>query len=316
MHYTRLLAGVLAAFLFVSGICDKSNPVDVDKPEPKPSFGAFTVSLYPPNDGSPGYAALLGVVNDGPTPSGTIWEQTAAASNCRLLVPRKPFCSEPCGSGAECVEDDSCQPYPSKIYIGKVTINGIKTAEGAMSFIMDTTRWIYQPDGSLAYPPFNEGDNVTLSAAGSSTTSAFSMSVKCISPLEVAKDSIVLQSGKPVTVRWTPAASLNNSVIYIMVDISHHGGTKGKIEYQGPDNGSVTIPAELIDKLKALGYFGFPKIDITRKAVARDSLTSVELAIESSITKEVYIPGLISCNVDGDCPEGYECVNARCQPKY
>ena len=313
MYHTKLIAGAFIAFFMIGGTCDKPNPVDTETPAPKPSFGTFLVSLNPPNELSQGYTTIAGKVNDGPTPSTTVWEEMAAADNCRLLTPRIPFCDPPCGGSAACVEDDSCQSYPSPIYIGKVVMNGIKTSDGTMSFTMDTMKWNYLTAGGLAYPPFNEGDIVTMSAAGSSTSEAFSLSVKGINPLEVPDDSIVLENGKPITIRWTPAGSAASSIISIMVDISHHGGTKGKIQCECPDNGSVTIPATLIDKLKALGYFGFPKIEIARRAVTRDSTASVELVIESSITKEVYIPGLISCNQNEDCPEGQTCVNARCQ---
>jgi hypothetical protein len=313
IFHAKLLTVAAGVLFLLLGTCDKPNPVNTEKSDPKPSFGTFLVSLYPPNELSQGYTTLAGRVNDGPTPSNTIWNKTAESGNCQLLTPRKPLCDPPCDENAECVEDDSCQPYPSQIYVGKVTVNGIKTGDGAMSFTMDTMKWNYLTADRLAYPPFDEGDIVTLSAAGSSTSEAFSLSVKGINPLEVPNDSIVLENGKPVTVRWTPSGSASNSVISIMVDVSHHGGTRGKIECECPDNGSVTIPAALIDKLKALGYFGFPKIEIARRAVARDSTTGVELVIESSVAEEVYIPGLISCNQNEDCPEGQTCVNARCQ---
>jgi hypothetical protein len=253
-------------------------------------------------------------VNDGPTPSPIIWEEKASAGGCKLLVPRVPSCPEPCGGGAACVEDDSCQPYPSAIAVGTVTVQGLKTKEGATSFSMDPVGGNYQPTGVLfEYPPFSEGAAVTVTAPGNSTSPAISLTGKGISPLKVSDDSIWLETGKPVTLRWTPPAITGNTVIFVRVDISHHGGTAGVIESECPDNGSLTIPASLVDALKALGYFGFPKIEISRKAVAKDAATNVELVIESKITKYVYIPGLISCNGDEDCPGGQTCENFRCK---
>lgn len=92
-----------------------------------------------------------------------------------------------------------------------------------------------------------------------------------------------------------------------MIDISHHGGTKGKIECEGPDNGSMEIAANLVTQLKALGVSGFPKIDVFRKAVGKDDSVKVEVVLESKVTKSLHIPGLISCSDDSECPDGQTC---------
>jgi hypothetical protein len=309
----KLLIGAIGVFFLLAGICDKQNPVDENPPDSKPSFGAFQISLVPPEGTMPGMTSLSGRVNDGPTPSTIIWEEQASSGYCKLLTPRVPFCSEPCLAGVACVEDDSCQPYPSALTAGTVTVNGAITKDGATSFTMDPINGTYQPVGIvLSYPPFSEGAAVTITAAGA-TAPAINLTGKGIVPLEILNDSIVLEDNKPVTVQWTPPTIAGISTISIMVDISHHGGTKGKIEVECPDNGSVIIPATLIDQLKALGYFGFPKMEITRRAVTRDTGSNVELVIESKVTKYLHIPGLISCDEDDDCPEGQTCEYFRCK---
>ena len=180
-------------------------------------------------------------------------------------------------------------------------MKGIKTKDGTSTFTMDPVGGNYQPIGIvLDYPPCAEGETVTVSAPGGTSSKAISVSGRGISQLVVLNDSIVLEDGKSITVQWTPpATNAANTRIFIMMDISHHGGTKGKIEVECADNGSVTIPGTLIDQLKALGYFGFPKMEVTRRAVARDTATNVELVFESKVVKYLQIPGLISCN--GDC---------------
>ena len=308
--HAQLLTGAIGVLILFLGTCEKSNPVDNNDPEPKPSFGTFLISLVAPEGTSSGYATVFGRVNDGPTPIGIIWNEKAAIGNCRLLTPEAPDCEGPCGGNALCVEGDTCQSFPSPVYVGKVTVNGVKTTDGDATFTMDTLRWNYQRSSNIAYPPFDEGDIITVSTAGGTP---FTLTVKGISPLEILTDSIVLEDNKPVTIQWTPSNVANNSTISITVDISHHGGTAGIIECECPDDGSVTIPAPLIDQLKALGYFGWPKIEFTRRTVARDSATGVELAIESKITKYVQIPGLISCDENEDCPEGQICEFFRCK---
>jgi hypothetical protein len=306
----KLLLGALGVLLLFSGICDKSNPVDPIDPDPKPSFGTFLVTLVAPQGGSDGYVTVFGRVNDGPTPVGIIWSKKASEGIFRLLTPEVPNCDEPCGGNALCVEGDTCQPYPDPVYVGMVTVNGIKTSDAGSTFTMDTSLGAYDRSSNLAYPPFNEGDDVSVSASGNKP---FALTVKGISTLEIENDSIVLEDGKPVTLKWTPAKSADNSTLSITVDISHHGGTAGIIEGECPDNGSVTIPASLITQLKALGYFGFPKIEFIRKSVARDSATGIELIIESRATKYVHIPGLRSCNEDTDCLPGEICEYFRCK---
>ena len=104
------------------------------------------------------------------------------------------------------------------------------------------------------------------------------------------------------------------SAISVRVDISHHGGIKGAIECEGPDNGSLEIAATLVDKLKALGVSGFPKIDISRKATGTHPDVHVDLTIESTVEKSLTIPGIISCTGDDECPTGQTCKqDLKCQ---
>ena len=313
MAHFKIFIYVTGALLLISGICDK-NPVDNEKTNPTPAFGAFIITLTPPQGIIEGNASILGRILDGSDPSTIIWEEAAASGECRLLTPRVPFCSDPCGGNAACVEDDSCQPYPSKIYAGKATITGVKTRTGNTTITVDTmySSGLYQPVG-IEYPPFLEGETVTVSTTGSNSVPALNLSGKGIRPLEVQDDSIVLEDNKDVALHWTPPANAGASTMSITVDISHHGGTRGKIVYEGPDKGSLIIPGSLITQLKALGYFGFPKIEFVRRAVTKDPATNVELVFESVYTSyNVFIPGLISCNGDEDCPEGMTCEYFRC----
>jgi hypothetical protein len=274
-----------------------------------PTSGGFTVSLVEATSFSSAYSAVLGKVYDGPSPSALVWKQVAASGACKLYTPRAPFCETPCGSTALCVADNTCQDYPRSISAGKVTVKGVKDKSGQASFSMDPLLNSYQqPTGTqLAFPPFSEGDAVTFSAAGDTGIGAFAISANGIGPLAILNDTITLADGKPILLKWTPAKSAGASTVTAMVDISHHGGTKGKIECEGPDNGEMEIAAALVDQLKALGVSGFPKVEVTRKAVAANKDVNVSLSLESMITKSLSIPGLISCGGDEECPDGKTC---------
>jgi hypothetical protein len=281
-----------------------------------PSYGSFLISLVEPTATAKGFTSVLGAITTFPTPASLSWEEGAQSGSCRIYKPHVPFCETPCGSEAICVEDGKCQEFPKSLGAGKVTVKGVKTKAGANSFTMDPTKNNYQPDSrdSLAFPPFAEGDEVGITAAGDSSVAAFSVSVKGIAPLVALKDSFALADGQPIGLEWTPAKDPQASRVSILVDLSHHGGTKGKIVCEGPDNGKLEIPAVLVDGLKALGVSGFPKIEISRKAIATNPDVHVDLVLESLITLPLSVPGIVSCIEDSGCPDGQTCQrDSKCK---
>jgi hypothetical protein len=283
------------------------------EPGPDVAVGGFTVQLVAPNaeTETPGFTSFAGKVYDGPEVEAIVWEPKREHDGCTLLTPRVPFCETPCGS-AVCVEDDTCQPYPSVVRVGTVTVRGLRDAAGAAEPITaNEINGSYQLPGglNLRYPAFDEGDTIRLEASGADV-GAFTLEAKAIAPLELASaGALPLEPGKPFEVRWTPKGPLANSRIYLHLDISHHGGTKGKIECEVDDAGELIIPAELVDELLQLGVAGFPSVLVTRKSAVstRTSVGNIELAVTSSVERPVQIPGLISCSDGGDCPKGTTC---------
>ena len=77
------------------------------------------------------------------------------------------------------------------------------------------------------------------------------------------------------------------------------------IECDVGDTGSLELPADMIDQLKALGISGWPSIVVSRKAIglANNSQVQVDLVIVSTLEMFVDIPGLVSCT----CPVGEPC---------
>jgi hypothetical protein len=275
----------------------------------KKAHGSFQVTLKSPTSITQGYTAVLGKLYDGPTPSALAWKEASESGGCKLLKPDAPFCETPCGSGALCVENGKCQDFPKSVTAGRVEVKGIKTKAGAAAFAMDPLLNSYQPAAGtvLEFPPFAEGEAVTFSAAGDSAVDAFTLTAAGISPLAILNDTIVLEDGKPIALRWTAPANPAGSSVSVLVDISHHGGTKGKIECDVPDNGSLDIPAAMVDELKALGVAGFPKLEASRKAAAIQAGGNVKLVLESMVVMDLSIPGLISCSGNEDCPSGQTC---------
>ena len=308
--------GLLALFI-VYGSCnksDKGNPATIEKLKgTKDAYGTFRVKL----DVVRGTTNVSGELFDGPTPSNIIWEIDTVVGNCRLLKKRIPFCNTPCPSKYICVEDDSCVPFPSNMTVDTVTVKGLKTSNGKLSFIMYPVGNNYAPDDGILYPPCAEGDSVTFMAQGNSVASACTLTARGISPLKMLNDSIVVSDSQPVTLKWIPPGIPRISTIFILIDISYHGGTSGKIECECPDSGSVTIPAVLLDKLKTLGLSGFPSVEISRLSTGANATGNTKLVIESIATMALRIPGVISCTDSTECPNnpsGRKCgSDFRCQ---
>jgi hypothetical protein len=83
-------------------------------------------------------------------------------------------------------------------------------------------------------------------------------------------DTINYIDGKEITLEWQPSPQEHDS-IFFEIDISYHGVTKAKILGETVDDGSCTISAEMLDKLKTYGIAGFPRLIIYRRATLKRS---------------------------------------------
>jgi hypothetical protein len=319
------LALVAALGLLLLACSDSSEPIQEDggtQPDtaaqhdgtvdPNALVGTFTIELVAPDTSTstPGYTSVLGKLYDGPVPEQIVWEESNTEGSCTLLKPRIPFCATPCGGTAVCVEDDTCQSYPTAQGVGTVTVIGVKTESGATQFTMDPIANNYQPVGvTLAYPGFAEGDAISVSAAGGSVVPAFSLEATGVASFELTNGTITLDGTSAVTLSWTAAATPSASTVHVLLDISHHGGSKGKIECDLADTGSYTLSATILSKLLALGVAGFPTIIVTRRATdsATTAVGRVDLIVASKVEKTVEIPGVTSCSDDNDCTPPETC---------
>ena len=161
----------------------------------------------------------------------------------------------------------------------------------------------------LAYPPFAPGAPVKVSGSGGDV-GAFSVSGKGCSPLQVlTEDPVTVESGKPIELRWTPPAAGEATVVQVALDLSVHGGTKGKIECEVPDTGSLVIDGALVTRLIALGTAGFPSVVLARSSTTFLALPTgqIKLSLMSEAQRAIRMPGQISCEQDSDCPSGQVC---------
>lgn len=269
-------------------------------------IGTFQVKLVAPTDAGAGYTSVVGRVQDAPTPAAIVWEQSSTEGDCRLLTPRVPFCATPCGGSAVCVENDVCRPFPTAQVVGAVTVTGVRTSEGATSFVMNPVANTYQPVGvMLPFAAFAEGDAIRFEAAGSPWNGAFAVASTGIAPLALTSTPVRIQTGQALELQWT-APRVTTQRIAVRLDISHHGGTRGKIECDTADDGSLSIGSSLLARLVSLGVAGYPTIVVTRVARGATVIRAgvVELNVSSEIETPVEIPNLRSCTSNTDCDGG------------
>jgi hypothetical protein len=324
MQTQRLTVSAGAFIMLLSGACGEDTPTPAKESRgargAKASIrdldelvGDFAVKLIAgdPATGASARTSVFGVVKNGPDPSPVAWHVTTQAGDCSLLEPDVPFCATPCGGKAACTATDECTPYAEPRDIGTVELRGI----GSRPLNMEPVAGKYMPAGAaLPYPPCDEGDRVQLQAEGDEYP-AFSLETNCIAPLEF-ETSAKLESRHDLTLAWGTPGEPDLAQIEIKIDISHHGGAKGKIECETADDGSITIASAMVDRLVELGVAGFPTISVTR--VARD-LTDAEpravtLRVLESIERPVEVPGVISCTENSQCPSGQRCaISLLCQ---
>jgi hypothetical protein len=290
---------------------------------PDAQVGFFDIKLVAPvaatpgTSATPGFTSMLGKIYDGPVPESLAWDLSQTAGGCELLLPRIPFCSAGCGS-AVCVDDDQCVPNPATRDAGTVTVKGVRTEAGMTEFTLTPIRNTYVNPAAikLPYPAFAEGDAIEMSAAGAAV-GPFSIMGTGIAPLELpAGASYELIENQPLLLTWTLPGKPNISRVQVKLDISHHGGTKGKIECDVDDDGSLEIPAAMVTELLSRGIAGFPTVALTRSSVGSTTIAEgrVDLEVYSYVERAIEIEGLVSCTEDSQCASMGTCGDdKRCQ---
>jgi hypothetical protein len=269
--------------------------------------GSFLLSVTPGGGTIADKVGLIGKVYDAPNPTTVTWVDGASAAGCVLRTPKIPFCEPDCAEGHDCTGDGICQPRANAVNVGKVRVKNVSTLDGSLDFELTEVALTYQVPGTikLAYPPFAELDTVRLEAAGGAG-SAFALEAPALTPMVLTGDTPKLERGQPFTVRWAPPLDASRSVVQVVLNISHHGGTSGKIDCEVPDSGSLTIPVELISGLVDIGVSGWPTVKLTRHAsgTTQTDWGLVSLGVDSAFERAIEIPGLESCDLPEDCASG------------
>jgi hypothetical protein len=278
--------------------------------DPNVLLGAVVVALKPASEANgqpvPAYTTVDGKIYDGASLEMLIWTVQEEANGCKLLTPKVPSCIPGCGSLA-CVADGKCQAYPTPLDLGVVHVKGV----GATEFNLEYVQGSYSAPGSVSLPnpPAAEGSPVTVSAPGGSLGPLW-VQAKVVAPLVVPAGNLHPVAGQPLALTWSAPGQTALGRMQVKIDLSHHGGIKGKIECDVADNGSLQVPASQITKLLGLGVSGYPTVLLNRVALgsALTRLGLVQLQVTSAIERDLQIDGITSCTKDEDCPAGKTCL--------
>lgn len=264
-----------------------------------------------------GMTKVVGQVGDGPIPANVVWTVIKKEGGCSLSTPSAPFCEAGCGA-AVCVADDKCQAYPTGHTVGEVTLKGIKLTAGGSDLTLKEIAKAYQPPAgtNLAFPPFAVGDALTLHATGGDYA-AFDLEAGGVDPLSLTSTDYELDEGKALELKWDAPEDPKSAQIFVKVDISHHGGAKGKIECNVDDTGSLTISPAMITELIGLGVAGYPSVVVARQSIGTAKIAPGVVRLEVSARTEQFltVKGYTSCTVPEDCPDGTTCrtTDSTCQ---
>jgi hypothetical protein len=282
--------------------------------QPATVIGAFQASLKAVNSS----VEVIGQVRDVPPPPNIVWTDTGEDGDCRLQEPSAPFCDPGCGADV-CVEGNTCVPHAKGHSVGEVTVSGVELQSGETQLVLKEINTNYQapPNTVYAFPPFAEGERVKVHAAGGDYP-GFDLVAHAVAPLSLTSDDFDIEENKAFTLTWNGAKDPGQSQVHLDLDISHHGGTRGRIQCDTDDDGDLTISGELITALIGLGVAGFPTVELTRVSSGGADIAQgcVELRVSSFVSQSVTVAGVTSCTettCSGDssgcvpCPDGMTC---------
>jgi len=192
------------------------------------------------------YGRIEGRIRTGADP---VWHQEVMNDGtCRLLKFTPALCDEYCEG--VCTAPNVCQPYPTYISVGTLTLTGLVSGMLPLQPI-EGINWYY-PSTPLPGDLFADDATVGMNASGSSDMPAFQAETHAVPRLEaeIASFQITLKDGEDHLVEWTPAGDPSARVrLTINSNNSGHGAPYNAIiECEAYDDASqIRIPAAMVE---------------------------------------------------------------------
>jgi hypothetical protein len=275
-------------------------------------MGEFLVTLSD-NDPMNRFTDIQGTVLDGVEQVRQV-KLVKQIGDCQILQPPEAFmCPSQCNLATEQCTPTGCKPKPRLKDVGAVSVSGLKTGTNQLM----NNAGVYFSTGTLPHPGFDEGADLTLTAAGMAGWGPFTLKGWGVAPLVVPTTPVTVETGKPVTLTWTAPTKPGPSKMLIDFSINRHGAVDAWLECTVPDTGSFTVTAEMTTELFKNGVSGFPSVNFTRQSGDTTTVMSgcVQLLVAAPISRDLNVPGVVSCNEEKKCPPGKECrEDLTCPP--
>lgn len=271
--------------------------------KPESRWGQFKITL------KERFSSVQGFVTNGVVPD-QVPHLVKTRAECRLYEPATLSCEPSCGVNERCDQSGQCIPVPRNQDLGELRFRGMQE-----DFELEarTPGNHYLNTGSLAHPVVLHEQTVRLVGLNA-PGGPLSLHAHGIESLSGVAEKYELQKGQELELSWNAPKYVGSSKVQVNLNINNHGRNASWITCVFEDKGSAKIPAELLDDLLAAGFSGFPSLEIRRTSVDSEKIRiepqgegCVELAVQSSQTADVGVPGLLSCNEDSDCPKGQSC---------
>jgi len=184
---------------------------------------------------------LFGVLYSGYL--GVDWQVAASDGPCVYITATDPlYCEPACEWDEYCAPGGSCTKYPAILDVGTMTLDGLAVP---ITLELGTSGTYLSSEPTPPTDLFDAGDAVTLAANGGEGP-PFSVSVTGVEALAPALACDTdLNTGDDLEIHWTPAAG-GATVRFEIISWFVHAYSFPKILCEVPDNGSLTVSAELI----------------------------------------------------------------------
>ena len=233
-------------------------------------------------------------------------------NGCQLAQknPDPPPCTPSCKLGEQICTEQGCVALPKLQNVGTVTLAGLKIPTLTLSF-NEQGGYSNPAEPKIPHPGFDEGATLTLAAAGANGYGPFTATAWGVAAMEAPTAKLLVEPEKAVTITWTPPKITGYTRVLIDFTVNKHGAVDTNLFCEVPDTGSFTVDAASIKEIFKYGLSGFPVVTLVRKSAGTATVKSgcVEFAATSPVSRDIEIPGLISCGKPEDCPSGKTCAD-------
>lgn len=264
-------------------------------------WGRFRVSLQAK------FSSFEGSMANGVVPA-HVPEVVKTEGDCTLYQPPSLSCDPPCGPNERCDRSGKCIEAPRNQDLGKVYVRGMSQD---LDIAPREPGFHYVNEGTLPHPVTTASQELQLFVSDA-PGGALALHAYGIEALAGTPQEVNLEKDKDLALTWTAAKDSQRSKMVLNLNVNNHGAAASWITCAVPDTGSFTLPASMISALLDAGVSGFPSLEFNRmsvdsKTVPGASEACLEFAVQSPVTIDVTVPGVLSCKDDSDCPDGQTC---------